>query len=399
MRALIVGAGPIGLEAALRLDAAGHQVVVVESGYNVGAVVRRWGHVRLFSPWSMNTSAAGRDALAAAGASLPDGDAYPTGEEFCDAYLEPLAELLADRVTFRFDTDVVAIGRGRILKNERIGDPSRSGFAFRALVESEDGEEVIEADVVLDCSGVLDTPNFVGMGGIPAIGEAEHDDRIFRGIPNPDEDSEDFAGRRTLVVGGGTSAATTLKVLLGLREDDPATRIIWATAASAPPFERIADDPLPQRDALAALGNAIVAGEADYPSAVQWIGDVAVESIVTDDAGAMKVTLVDSSGRRRDVHVDEIVANVGYRPNNAIFEELQVHQCWATQGTMKLAASLLAASGGADCLAQPSPGPELLKNPEPGFFVLGAKSYGRNSAFLLRVGYEQVDAVMQLLAE
>ena len=45
---------------------------------------------------------------------------------------------------------------------------------------------------------------------------------------------------------------------------------------------------------------------------------------------------------------------------------------------MKLAAALLGARGG-DCLAQTSHGAETLANPEPGFFILGAKSYGRNT--------------------
>ena len=36
-------------------------------------------------------------------------------------------------------------------------------------------------------------------------------------------------------------------------------------------------------------------------------------------------------------------------------------------------------------------------NPERDFFVLGAKSYGRNSAFLLKLGFEQVASVLELL--
>jgi hypothetical protein len=64
---------------------------------------------------------------------------------------------------------------------------------------------------------------------------------------------------------------------------------------------------------------------------------------------------------------------------------------------MKLAAALLGASGG-DCLAMPATGPETLTNPEPGFFLLGAKSYGRNSQFVLRTGWAQVDDVMGLIA-
>jgi hypothetical protein len=42
-------------------------------------------------------------------------------------------------------------------------------------------------------------------------------------------------------------------------------------------------------------------------------------------------------------------------------------------------------------------GAQTLVNPEPNFFVLGIKSYGRNSAFLLRTGLEQVRALLSLL--
>ena len=71
----------------------------------------------------------------------------------------------------------------------------------------------------------------------------------------------------------------------------------------------------------------------------------------------------------------------------------------ATPGRpIKLAAALIGESGGGDCLAQAGHGPETLVNPEPGFFILGSKSYGRNSQFLLRVGWEQVDQVFSLIA-
>jgi hypothetical protein len=61
---------------------------------------------------------------------------------------------------------------------------------------------------------------------------------------------------------------------------------------------------------------------------------------------------------------------------------------------MKLAARLLGETS-ADCLAQTPYGPESLRNPEPSFFILGAKSYGRNSRFLLQVGLRQIVDVFQ----
>ncbi|MCI0460698.1 MAG: hypothetical protein L0Z62_27420, partial [Gemmataceae bacterium] len=51
----------------------------------------------------------------------------------------------------------------------------------------------------------------------------------------------------------------------------------------------------------------------------------------------------------------------------------------------------------ADCLQQTGHGPDALLSPEPNFFILGAKSYGRNSHFLLRVGFEQVRDVFRLI--
>ncbi len=92
------------------------------------------------------------------------------------------------------------------------------------------------------------------------------------------------------------------------------------------------------------------------------------------------------------------MSNIGYKPDTDLFRELQVHQCYASEGPMKLAASLLASGGGGDCLAQTSAGVETLLNPERGFFVLGSKSYGRNSSYLLRLGVEQIQEIFDHLA-
>ena len=101
--------------------------------------------------------------------------------------------------------------------------------------------------------------------------------------------------------------------------------------------------------------------------------------------------------RLRRETVDRIVANVGHTPDAAIHSELQVHLCYASCGPMNLAAALLG-QGGGDCLEQVRPSADLLANPEPGFYILGAKSYGRNSSFLIRSGLEQIDAVFTALA-
>ena len=67
---------------------------------------------------------------------------------------------------------------------------------------------------------------------------------------------------------------------------------------------------------------------------------------------------------------------------------------------MRLAAALASSSGAgsADCLAQVPPGKDTMRNPEPSFYIVGMKSYGRAPTFLLATGYEQVRSVAAWLA-
>src|SRR5207237_2873745 len=124
----------------------------------------------------------------------------------------------------------------------------------------------------------------------------------------------------------------------------------------------------------------------DPPAWLQYLGNCVLERIDGEGGGRggkFGVTL-----RYMDTDlalaVDEVVALVGYSPDASIYEQLQVHQCYATAGPMKLAAALLGQSGG-DCLTTGDVlTPETLRNPEPNFFILGAKSYGTNSNFLMQ---------------
>src|SRR5437763_2295973 len=60
----VLGAGPIGLEAALHARTLGLPVTLYERG-RVGEHLHRWGHVRLFSPFGMNSTPLGRNAILA----------------------------------------------------------------------------------------------------------------------------------------------------------------------------------------------------------------------------------------------------------------------------------------------------------------------------------------------
>ena len=92
-RIAILGAGPIGLEAALYARYLGYDVDIYERGY-VAEGVRHWGHARLFTPFQSLSSPLGLAAIAAQDPNWepPAPDALLTGDEWVDRYVLPLAQ-------------------------------------------------------------------------------------------------------------------------------------------------------------------------------------------------------------------------------------------------------------------------------------------------------------------
>jgi thioredoxin reductase len=393
----VLGAGPVGLEAAALAHELGFDVHVFERG-EVGEHVLAWGHVRMFTPWRMNVGPASARLLARQRWAAPEAEHCPSGRELAERVLQPLAASpeLAPRI--HAHSQVVQVSRHGARKGDLTGDPRRAEHPFRLLVRDQGGREnFVHAFAVLDATGVYATPNVAGTGGIPARGEtylapqmSYHPDDVL-GLRR-----ERHAGKTTLVIGGGSSAITTVAALARLAEEVPGTRVVWVTRRSEPGFAGgVADDPLPERAALYALGRRLQAGSA----AVQWLGGCEVEGFEYNSATHRYRVLLATSGGARHVDADQIIVNCGYGPDTALHRELQVHECYASLAPMKLAASLQAA-GTSDCTKVPAQGADVLANPEPAYFIVGAKSYGRTStAFLLETGYRQVSVALAALAE
>lgn len=395
-RIAIIGAGPIGLEAALYGRYLGFAVALFEKGY-VANNVQRWGHVRMFSPFGLNRSLLGLAALQAQqDDTLPADDAQLTGTDYVNRYLLPLAnsDLLVDSI--HENVEVLRVGRDGVMKSDS-GDFDRSEHTFRLLLRSERGEEYADADYVLDTSGVFDQPRSLGHGGVPAIGELDRQSELHFTVPDVlGADRPQFAGRRTLVVGGGYSAATSIVALGKLRQDSPATSVIWVTRRALTgegPISRRPHDRLPLRDKLASEANEL----ARASEGVVLYDQTGVVRVARHESeNGFVVTLQGKSDR--EVHVDEIVAQVGYRPNLEVTRELQLDLSPETEGSRQLA-NWLREGGDVDCLDLEAMTPAMLKHPEPDFFVLGSKSFGSCSNFLLAKGIEQVRDVYTLIAE
>ncbi len=383
----IIGAGPIGLDAALAAYDRGWPFTLYEAGASVGAHVREWGHVRLFTPWDLNVSDRMRAHLEQAGVEVPTGPECPTGAELVERLLEPLAALPEISASLRLDVRVESLGRQGLLKHEQIANEVRGATPFRLLVSDPDGVEAVEyADLVLDCSGSYDNPNVLGDGGIPAPGERALSERITRTIPAPTAVGG-LGGRTVLLAGAGKSAQTAARELALLADTQPGTRVVWAVRSSTPDWGAVPDDVLAERQELVEVAERLRMGENP---AVEVRTGVAVEQLAEREGRV--VAMLRGADRTDEVEVDHIVALTGFVPDASLYRQLQVHECYATGAPITLSAALLGADAG-DCLDQESHGVDVLRSPEPNFFILGVKSYGRVSSFLLKVGYQQVDEV------
>jgi thioredoxin reductase len=379
---VVIGAGPAGLAAAAHLVARGLEPLVLEAGPQAGAAVREWGHVRLFSRWGELVDPAAEKLLAPAGWQAPDPDDYPTGEQWAKEYLQPLADVLGDRV--RYGARVTAVARRGW---DRIVDAARGNEPLTVRV----GEERITARAVVDASGTWGRPNPLGGDGLPALGEEAAAERIRYRAPDLADPAERarYAGRRIAVAGSGHSALTALVGFAELAAAAPGTRVDW----------------LLRRDGI---GNTFGGGDADQLPARGALGRRAAEAVaaghITTVTGfrtaavhreAGGVVLESFDGARLGP-VDEVVALTGFRPDLDFLSELRLDLDPVLQAPRALAP--LIDPNVHSCGTVYPHGAVELAQPEPDVYLVGMKSYGRAPTFLALTGYEQVRSVVAAIA-
>ena len=382
---VVVGAGPIGLAAAVHLLNRGETPLVLEAGLTVGASIAAWAHVRVFSPWEFNVDPASTALLDSHGWVAPPAGDFPTGRDLLDVYLKPLAALPEIAPHLRLGTRVTGVARQG---HSRISTAGRESAPFVVRFVSAEGEDEVLAKAVIDASGTYATPNPLGASGLPAVGERAHQERIFYGIPDVlGARRARYAGRRVLVAGSGHSAFNTLLDLVQLAEVAPGTTITWVNrrAKVGNLFGGGETDQLPERGKLGARLKALVSRQA-----LTMITGFRTTRIKATPSG-----LVVSDAVRDLSPVDEIVVATGLRPDLAMLRELRLSVDEIVESPVALAP--LIDPNVHSCGSVPPHGAEELKHPEQDFFMVGMKSYGRAPTFLLRTGYEQVRSVVLAL--
>ncbi len=380
---VVIGAGPQGLAAAAHLVEREQPVLVLEAGESAAAAVSQWGHVRLFSEWGELVDPAAARMLQPTGWGAPT-TGYPTGAQWISGYLAPLADELGDRI--RYGSRVVGVSRrGR----DRLVDAGRAEQPFTVHIEAADGAEYrVDARAVIDASGTWSTPNPAGADGLPAIGERAAAELLDYRIPDYRARTK-HEGKHSVVVGSGHSAVTAVIALGRIARRDPSTKVTWVLRRGT-------------------VGNTFGGGEADELPARGQLGITAKEFV---DAGLIdmvtgfrveKVTragdqvLLTSEDGRTLAPADHVAVLTGFRPDLSFLSELRLELDATLQAPVRIAAEI--DPNLHSCGSVAATGAKDLAQPEPDFYLVGAKSYGRAPTFLAMTGYEQVRSVVAALA-
>lgn len=386
---VIVGAGPIGLAAAAHAQFRGLPTVVFEAGDDAGASVREWGHVRLFSAWRELVDPVAGALLAPTGWTRPDPDTYPTGADWAEQYLSPLAAALAatDEVEVRYGHRVVGLAKqGR----DRLVDSGREDAPFSVHVDTPTGRTRLLAAAIVDASGTWTGSNPLGSDGLPALGETETADRIFYGIPDFTDPTTRarYAGKQVAVAGRGASAQNTLLGLAGLAETG--TKVAWLLrrAETGDAFGGGDNDQLEARGALGKdAQRAVAAGP------VEVVTSFRTAEVRDGDDG--RLTLVGIDGHVVP-DIDEVIVVTGFRPDLTFLSEVRLDLDPVLSAPTQLAP--LIDPNVHSCGTVYPHGAAELAQPETGLYLAGMKSYGRAPSFLAMTGFEQTRSIVAAIA-
>jgi glycine/D-amino acid oxidase-like deaminating enzyme len=228
-----------------------------------------------------------------------------------------------------------------------------------------------------------------GADGLPALGERAAVDLIRYEVPDFGQPGG-FAGKHTVVVGSGHSAATAIIELGRIAEAHPGTTITWALRRGVigNTFGGGTADQLPERGAL-----GLRARRAVEDGLASLVTGFRTERIRRDDAGRAVLVAED---RRELAPADSVVVLTGFRPDLSFLSEMRLDLDATLQAPRRIAAEI--DPNIHSCGTVAATGAKDLAHPEPGLYLAGMKSYGRAPTFLAMTGYEQVRSVAAELA-
>lgn len=379
---LVIGGGPVGVEAALYARFLGYSVLLIEQR-RVGSSLKRWGNQKMAEPWNGATSPLGLAALEAQGAqNLPRGDDTLTCREFVEQYLVPVAktDLLYESV--QIHSRVKSISRFGTRPGRPLSGRQKADLEFRVLIDSRQrGEYSQLVDIVLDCSG-LDRRTGLACGGGWAVGEevARAASELEFGRREILGEESKYANQHTLLFGSDLEACSNALEFGQLCAQAENTRLTWVLPKrignkNANILELTSDCVPPDRECMEASIQAI--RESALPGVVT-IDAWGIESLQPGPTEGWSVVLQRTQDETLTIECDRIIACPTRQPDWQLAPELDLSPLQDVEPDC----SNLGRQG---CVTR-----------EPNYYVLGAKSVD-STACTLAQAREQIRRVFGLV--
>ncbi|MDZ4724654.1 MAG: NAD(P)-binding domain-containing protein [Leptospira sp.] len=386
----IIGAGPVGMAAAAQLVHRNKSFIILEKGNDVGHHLSKWENVKMFSPWEYNIDKDAKDLLTEYNWIAPNSFELPTGGEFIQKYLRPLSNLPIIKPFLHLNSTVTAIHRFGIDKGKTAG---RESFPFEIEYIQHGKVKRLFAGAIIDATGTWGNPNPAGSSGDFALGEKQLYEHFHYNIPNFSHKNIEieFGNKSVAVVGSGHSAIHSILELQKLKTLYPNTSILWILRRN---YDKKLlggglNDALPERGSLGLnVHNLVQSGQVTVFNPFR---------IISFEKKNFKIEIKGFNELQNHTitNVDKIIVNTGSRPDFSFLRELRYFTDPALECVPEL--TTLIDPNVHSCGTVRAHGELELRQPEPNFYIVGAKSYGRAPTFLMATGYEQVRSIVAAL--
>ncbi|MCA9157581.1 MAG: hypothetical protein KDA72_04600 [Planctomycetales bacterium] len=370
----VIGAGPVGVEAALYARFLGYDLLLFDSR-RVGHRQLAWGDHPLEPTWAGLTSPLGLAALAAQGAdpdllsrmsiaacSDPCGDV--SYRQYVEQYLIPVArtDLLYDSV--QVNSPIISISRTSCGSDPTITNERRAEQEFRLLIDSRQrGEYTQLVDIVLDCSG-LARPLGLASGGGWAIGERTAQPEMLSGrVDVLGKHRARLAGKHTLLFGRDDDACGNAIDLAELTQAAAGTRATWILPKQFGNHNTLSLQPHTSAEFIAAARR--LADNEDSNSPVVSLAAWGIESMQVDGESGWRVRLQVSEEETLNIQTDELINCQAVQPDWSFAQALPLAQHQAEDGLTG----------------------------EPHYYVLGQKAVGASNRCTMPQAFEQIKKV------
>lgn len=403
-RIVIMGAGPIGVEAALYGRFLGYDVEVHEQ-LEPFSNVRIWGDLPLAQTFEQLSSPLGRAAIQTQMPEhrLPGLQELLTAPQWLESYLTPLSQvdLIADSIYPQ--SRIAQIARESWLKSDSVDLKTASDelFLFRVqdFASGSAQEELRLADIVIDASGSREFPGGWGPGGMEPVGSGSiPEDRLIRDYLTNRRLVDVELGQRIAVVGESLAAQAQLVALLAVAQKRAALAITWVTRLSAEQLTAAIDSRFREQLTQAIDLRSIVVEPSRQVSAVdlrsnqlrlqllrlETSDESADESDESEEEGPFVYPSLDA--RFETQIFDTVFALPKTLPNRNPTNELRLARDSASEC----------------CLGEKLPGLKTwnVMTSEPNFYTIGSASAGRDhEGFRFSDGLDQIRALFALIVD